>query len=89
MRGDHGHDHAANEPRSCGNRATIAQRSGHDRTTIMIHDRHLDVWPPFDGHHRVKMHQMCPRIPPGCAEIAMNRNHPMKPRIIVDASLHR
>ena len=35
------------------------------------------------------MHEMCPRIPPRCAEIAMNRNRPMKPRIIFDASFHR
>ena len=87
MRGNRGHDRVANEPRSCGDRARIARRSGHDRTAIIVHDRHLDVCVPFDGHHRVEMHQMCPRKPPRCAEIVMNRDSPMKPRLIVDASL--
>ena len=39
----------------------------------------LDVCLSSDGHHRFKMHQMCPRVAPRCAKITMNRGRPMNP----------
>ena len=64
-------------------RVVIGPQSRSDHGSRSRDDREsqsqLDVCLSSDGHHRFKMHQMCPPVAPRCAKIAMNCGRPMKP----------